>query len=117
MVPYTAVSAKALESVMDTGSRFGRTDADSKASGEMTRETEGANSLTSKEMFMMVILIRYEKQILTTKIGNWENDRINGFGEFVQVNGCTYQGNWVDDVMHGYGVEKWSDGSKYQGHF
>lgn len=40
-------------------------------------------------------------------IGNWENDKANGYGEYTHANGSKYSGDWLDDKQHGIGRETW----------
>ena len=30
-------------------------------------------------------------------IGEWKNDKANGFGTYIHANGSSYVGAWVDD--------------------
>lgn len=51
------------------------------------------------------------------RIGEWKDDKANGFGVYVHINGAKYEGYWKDDLQDGYGVETWADGSKYEGNY
>ena len=53
--------------------------------------------------------------LITVCVGNWENDKANGYGIYIHANGSKYEGEWRDDKQHGYGAEFWIDGSEYQG--
>jgi hypothetical protein len=37
--------------------------------------------------------------------GNWVNDKANGQGVYIHVNGARYEGQWMDDLQHGLGKE------------
>jgi hypothetical protein len=104
----TRVSAKKEILDMDTASKYGLMVLNMKATGRTTLLMEEASSTTSMEMSMMV---SYPK-VLTT-IGNWENDKANGYGVYIHANGSKYEGDWRDDKQHGYGSEYWADGSQY----
>ena len=41
------------------------------------------------------------------------NDKANGYGVYVHMNGARYEGMWKDDLQHGKGEESWTDGSVY----
>ncbi len=45
------------------------------------------------------------------------DDKANGYGVYVHVNGAKYEGQWKNDLQDGWGVESWSDGSKYEGEY
>jgi len=51
------------------------------------------------------------------KIGQWADDKANGYGTYLHMNGAKYDGQWKDDLQEGYGVETWLDGSKYEGFY
>jgi hypothetical protein len=44
---------------------------------------------------------------LTTLLGEWENDKANGYGIYTHANGSKYEGQWLDDKQHGIGRESW----------
>jgi hypothetical protein len=46
-------------------------------------------------------------------LGEWINDKANGYGEYIHMNGSRYNGEWQDDKQHGFGSEFWVDGSEY----
>ena len=50
-------------------------------------------------------------------IGSWADDKANGYGVYIHVNGAKYEGQWKDDLQEGYGIETWSDGSRYEGYY
>ena len=43
------------------------------------------------------------------------DDKAEGLGKLLQVNGDLFIGHWSDDKKEGYGVFTWSDGKKYEG--
>ena len=45
------------------------------------------------------------------------DDKAEGLGKLLQVNGDLFIGHWSDDKKEGYGVEKWADGSVYKGYY
>ena len=51
------------------------------------------------------------------RLGRWKEDKANGYGTYLHVNGSKYEGNWRNDLQHGYGVEIWVDKSKYEGNY
>eukprot|EP01097_Dermamoeba_algensis_P010240 TRINITY_DN7480_c0_g1_i2.p1 TRINITY_DN7480_c0_g1~~TRINITY_DN7480_c0_g1_i2.p1 ORF type:complete len:226 (-),score=23.72 TRINITY_DN7480_c0_g1_i2:203-880(-) len=48
-------------------------------------------------------------------VGEWKDDKRNGFGEFTWPGGDSYSGRWKDSKRHGNGTYKWADGRVYQG--
>ncbi len=57
------------------------------------------------------------KNILYFLKGQWIDDKANGFGIYLHVNGAKYEGDWKDDLQHGFGIETWADGSRYEGNY
>ncbi len=50
--------------------------------------------------------------------GFWANNKAEGRGKFIHVNGDEYEGEWKDDKANGYGVYVHSKtGAKYEGHW
>jgi hypothetical protein len=49
--------------------------------------------------------------------GDWKDDKANGYGVYVHVNGARYEGYWTDDLQDGFGKESWADGSSYEGFY
>ena len=39
--------------------------------------------------------------------GEWKDDKANGYGVYVHINGAKYEGNWKDDIQDSFGVETW----------
>lgn len=50
-------------------------------------------------------------------IGNWLNDKFNGYGEYKYSNGDEYKGDFKDGLFNGNGVYICCDGTKYEGQF
>jgi hypothetical protein len=51
-------------------------------------------------------------------VGEFDNDKANGYGVFKDLNGGKYEGQWVDDKQHGKGKEIWNNGAEtYIGEF
>lgn len=48
-------------------------------------------------------------------VGEWSNNKIDGYGMYLGKDGREYRGQWFDSVMHGVGVYQWADGRKYEG--
>lgn len=69
-----------------------------------------------KENFIMLMEIfsrvKFNNLII---IGEWEDDKANGYGVYLHSNGAKYNGYWKDDLQDGHGVEVWADESKYEG--
>lgn len=49
--------------------------------------------------------------------GEWLDDKTNGYGTYINVNGGKIVGHWKDDLQEGQCVEILPDGSKYDGNF
>ncbi|KAF6099606.1 junctophilin 1 [Phyllostomus discolor] len=52
-----------------------------------------------------------------TYMGEWKNDKRNGFGISERSNGMKYEGEWVNNKRHGYGCTVFPDGSKEEGKY
>ncbi|XP_016071589.1 PREDICTED: junctophilin-1 [Miniopterus natalensis] len=52
-----------------------------------------------------------------TYMGEWRNDKRNGFGISERSNGMKYEGEWVNNKRHGYGCTVFPDGSKEEGKY
>lgn len=52
-----------------------------------------------------------------TYIGEFKNNRVNGYGEFKGNDGRYYKGCWFNRQWHGVGETKWQDGSFCVGEF
>lgn len=50
-------------------------------------------------------------------LGQWADDKANGYGVYIHVNGAKYEGQWKNDLQDGYGIETWADGSRYEGYY
>ena len=42
---------------------------------------------------------------------------MNGKGQMLYENGCTYKGDFANDEPHGQGVYTWTNGASYEGGF
>ena len=49
--------------------------------------------------------------------GNFDNNKKNGNGILIFVNGDKYEGNFKEDIREGKGIYFWKDGSKWEGNF
>ena len=49
--------------------------------------------------------------------GNFDNNKKNGNGILIFVNGDKYEGNFREDIREGKGIYFWKDGSKWEGNF
>lgn len=52
-----------------------------------------------------------------TYMGEWKNDKRNGFGVSERSNGMKYEGEWANNKRHGYGCTVFPDGSKEEGKY
>lgn len=43
-----------------------------------------------------------------------EQNRIEGFGTYANINGSIYIGNWKNDLQDGHGKEIWADHLEYE---
>jgi hypothetical protein len=89
--------------------KYGQMALDMKDHGKMIKQREKENSYTLMETFSKV------HRVLFICIGEWKDDKANGYGIYTHINGAKYEGNWQNDTQHGYGVESWPDGSYYEG--
>ena len=49
--------------------------------------------------------------------GEFKNGQSNGYGKYIALDGTTYKGTWLDDKQNGTGNEIYPDGSVYNGNF
>ena len=49
--------------------------------------------------------------------GYWVDDKAQGQGTYVHLDGTKYEGEFLNDKKHGHGVEIWLDGSRYEGNY
>ena len=49
--------------------------------------------------------------------GEFKNGQSNGYGKYIALDGTTYKGTWLDDKQSGTGNEVYPDGSFYNGNF
>ena len=82
-------------------SKYGQMARDTRASGTTISATVEVNSLTPKEMSITVCFYLFLRicSYYDNLLGEWRNDKANGYGEFTQANGGLYKGDWVDDVQ------------------
>ncbi|XP_063155468.1 junctophilin-1 [Candoia aspera] len=52
-----------------------------------------------------------------TYVGEWKNDKRNGFGISERSNGMKYEGEWLNNKRHGYGCTMFPDGTKEEGKY
>ncbi|XP_030631406.1 junctophilin-1b [Chanos chanos] len=50
-------------------------------------------------------------------MGEWKNDKRNGFGVSERSNGMKYEGEWTNNKRHGYGCTMFPDGTKEEGKY
>ena len=50
-------------------------------------------------------------------VGDFKNNKPNGYGTFVWANGDQYFGEWKNGKSHGTGTKIWKDGREYSGMF
>jgi len=58
-------------------------------------------------------IITYESE--TKFEGIWINNRRNGFGKQICINGEEYEGNWTDSYRNGNGTMKYANGDIFKG--
>ncbi|XP_048030011.1 junctophilin-1a [Megalobrama amblycephala] len=104
----TSISSKRSSARSDaTMSRISSSDANSTISygdGEVTEEytpMEDHVDATTTESYM----------------GEWKNDKRNGFGVSERSNGLKYEGEWMNNKRHGYGCTIFPDGTKEEGKY
>ena len=49
--------------------------------------------------------------------GQWQENRIHGFGRHTWPDGRSYMGQWRNNRMHGIGYYQWADGRFYIGQY
>ena len=49
--------------------------------------------------------------------GEFKNGHSNGYGKYIALDGTTYKGTWLNDKQNGVGNEVYPDGSFYNGNF
>jgi len=47
--------------------------------------------------------------------GDWEDDKMHGFGVYKFTSGAKYEGQWNHGEMHGIGTMVYADGTSYNG--
>ncbi|KAK5898483.1 hypothetical protein CgunFtcFv8_015897 [Champsocephalus gunnari] len=52
-----------------------------------------------------------------TYMGEWKNDKRNGFGVSERSNGMKYEGEWLNNKRHGYGCTVFPDATKEEGKY
>ncbi|CAL8399833.1 unnamed protein product [Gadus morhua 'NCC'] len=52
-----------------------------------------------------------------TYMGEWKNDKRNGFGVSERSNGMKYEGEWLNNKRHGYGCTVFPDGTREEGKY
>lgn len=50
-------------------------------------------------------------------MGEWKDDKQEGFGVEIWPDGAKYEGNYVQGKKQGQGKFYWTDGSQYEGEF
>ncbi|XP_037131829.1 junctophilin-1-like [Syngnathus acus] len=50
-------------------------------------------------------------------MGEWKNDKRNGFGVSERSNGMKYEGEWLNNKRHGYGCTIFPNGTKEEGKY
>jgi hypothetical protein len=49
--------------------------------------------------------------------GSFIENKMEGFGIMIYVDGRRYEGYYVDDKRQGFGIYKYADGSEYSGYW
>jgi hypothetical protein len=55
------------------------------------------------------------KSIGVGYVGEWKDNKWDGFGKYVYIDGASYVGQWINNNQNGNGTLKYSDGKKYVG--
>ncbi|XP_010892351.1 junctophilin-1b isoform X2 [Esox lucius] len=50
-------------------------------------------------------------------MGEWKNDKRNGFGVSERTNGMKYEGEWINNKRHGYGCTIFPDSTREEGKY
>ena len=50
-------------------------------------------------------------------LGEWKDNKINGFGVYCWADGRKFIGEWLNSKMNGWGVFYWADGRLYKGEY
>jgi hypothetical protein len=91
MEPSIKVKLKMAILDMVMAHKYGLMGQDMKDIGLIMLLMVEVNSITLMEIFMMV---KYMKMIC---LGEWKNDKANGYGTYTHANGSSYIGEWLDD--------------------
>jgi len=87
--------------------------ANMKENGRTIKLMEKGKFTILMEIFMKV----YSKGFINNMLGEWVDDKAEGYGIYISVESARYEGQWKNDLQNGYGVEVWPDGSKYEGYY
>jgi hypothetical protein len=75
---------------------------DTKGNGQKIKQTVKENS----GMLMGIHVIKNHKAYIIDE-GEWKNDKADGYGVYIHLNGAKYEGYWKEDLQDGYGIELW----------
>ncbi|KAL7851697.1 hypothetical protein AOLI_G00220530 [Acnodon oligacanthus] len=104
----SSISSKRSSARSDaTMSRISSSDANSTIS---FGEGEGADEYTPMED-------NVDATTTESYLGEWKNDKRNGFGVSERSNGMKYEGEWTNNKRHGYGCTMFPDGTREEGKY
>ena len=66
---------------------------------------------------IQVLTFNSVKGVKVHYLGEVEDEKANGGGVGIWINGSIYRGDWKDNVRNGKGTFEWADGMKYDGEF
>ena len=58
-----------------------------------------------------------EERAVRDLVRQWVDDKANGQGFYLHMNGSKYIGDWIEDKQDGHGEETWPDGARYIGDY
>ena len=98
---------------MDGVSRSSQMVANMKENGRTIKLMEKGKFTILMEIFMKV----HSKEFINNILGEWVDDKAEGYGIYTHHDGAQYEGQWKNDLQHGYGVEVLVNGTKYEGYY
>jgi hypothetical protein len=81
-----------------------------KDTGEMIFNMDMVKKYGQMDQGMKEIILK-EKSMEKALIDN----KIEGVGKYIWIDGRSYEGSWKNNNMHGHGIYAWKDGRRYEG--
>ncbi len=97
-----------MTSKMGLESKVGRMEAISRGAIRTARNTAKVS---------LLIKGRYQWNDGSVYDGEWQDNKICGFGVYTWTDGRRYEGSWLNNFMHGKGTYSWQDGRSYLGNY